>query len=744
MGRIRGKTRRATTALIVVLATALGASGVYGVGTASGNGSGSAGAGVDTFDAAAQVTAFASDDFDRTTLGAPWSVVDSVGDGTVGLGGAGTADARLELAVPAGVNHDPWGTNGALRVMRPAANADFTTELKFDSVPALKYQTQGLLVEQDADNWIRFSFHHNGSSVRTYAATTAAGVSTGRFDVIQATGSSLWLRVQRAGHEWTVQTSTDGVNWLTKGSFTHPLSVTAVGPLAGNSGNPVPAHTALVDYMFEASAPIVPEDTPPSTITHTLGTSVAGNGTITREPNQPSYPEGTQVTLTAEPQPGAAFAGWGGDVSGGDNPAQITMDADKSVTATFITDTAPPVVSGVAVTPSSSSAVVTWTTNEPASSSVAVGTTTGYSHGTFGSSNLTRTHTVTLTALAPATTYHYRVSSTDGAGLTATRPDATFATPASSGPAIDVWNGNEQVVGANGQPQLFYNLLGNVSDPQGVAALSYSVDGGASRTLRIGGDLRRLQAPGDFNADIPWGDLDPGPNQVVLTARDGLGHVSTRTVVVHRQQGSASLPYSTDWASASRLEEQAQVVDGKWGLDGATVRPLELGYDRLLTLGDVSWHDYELTVPVTVHGLGPGHYSPNSGAALVGLALNWQGHTQVAKEQPFRYWYPTGAFAWFRWYEPRAKFELSGNNGGPTVRNQSWALQFGQTYNFKARSETVSGGVQYSWKVWAQGSPEPSAWTLTIFESEGPATGSVGLIAHHADAQFGNVTVTPL
>jgi len=739
MGRIQGSAKRATTGLIVLLATALGGSYVYGVGTANGNEGTSA---VADATAAAAVTAFASDDFDRTTLGAPWSVVDAIGDGTVNLAGANTADARLELAVPGGTTHDAWNSNTALRVMRPAANADFTAEVKFDSVPALKYQTQGLLVEQDADNWIRFSFHHNGSSLRAYAATTVARVSTKRTDAIQATGSSLWLRVQRAGHAWTVQTSTDGVNWLTKGSFTHALGVTAVGPLAGNSGNPVPAHTALVDYMFEASAPIVPEDTPPSTVTHTLDTSVTGAGTITRAPNQPSYPEGTNVTLTAEPQPGAAFAGWSGDLTGAGNPAQITMDADKSVTATFISDTAPPVISGLAVTPSSSSALVTWTTNEPATSSVAVGTTTAYSHGTFGSSNLTRTHSVTIAGLAAATTYHYRVSSTDGAGLTTTRPDATFATPASSGPAINVWYGDQQVVGANGQPQLFYNLLGNVSDPQGVAALSYSVNGGPSRTLTIGADTRRLQAPGDFNADIPWGNLNAGPNQVVLTARDGPGNVSTRTVVVNRQQGSAPLPYSTDWASAAHIDEQAQVVDGRWGLDGATVRPLELGYDRLLMLGDISWHDYELTVPVTVHGLGPGHNSPNSGAALVGLALNWRGHTQAAGEQPYRYWYPTGAFAWYRW-AANPKFELRGNDGSPTVR-KSGALQFGQTYIFKARSETVSGGVQYSWKIWAQGAPEPSAWTLTIFESDGPATGSVGLISHHTDVQFGNVTVTPL
>jgi hypothetical protein len=161
-------------------------------------------------------------------------------------------------------------------------------------------------------------------------------------------------------------------------------------------------------------------------------------------------------------------------------------------------------------------------------------------------------------------------------------------------------------------------------------------------------------------------------------------------------------------------------------------------------LGDISWHDYELTVPVTVYGLGPGHNSYRSGPALVGLALNWRGHTQVSSEQPFRHWYPTGALAWFRWYDTKPKFELRGNEGSPVVRTQSWGLQFGVTYIFKARSETVAGGVQYSWKIWAQGAPEPAAWTLSVLEPDGPATGSVGLIAHHVDVRFGNVSVTPL
>jgi uncharacterized repeat protein (TIGR02543 family) len=48
-----------------------------------------------------------------------------------------------------------------------------------------------------------------------------------------------------------------------------------------------------------------------------------------------TYDTGTTATLRAIPATGYWFAGWSGDLTGLTNPADITMDADKSVTATF-------------------------------------------------------------------------------------------------------------------------------------------------------------------------------------------------------------------------------------------------------------------------------------------------------------------------------------------------------------------------------------------------------------------------
>ncbi len=66
--------------------------------------------------------------------------------------------------------------------------------------------------------------------------------------------------------------------------------------------------------------------------TLTATATPAGTGSVT---GAGSYPDGTNATLTATPAAGYVFSAWSGDVTGAANPIQITMDGNKSVTATF-------------------------------------------------------------------------------------------------------------------------------------------------------------------------------------------------------------------------------------------------------------------------------------------------------------------------------------------------------------------------------------------------------------------------
>ncbi len=72
---------------------------------------------------------------------------------------------------------------------------------------------------------------------------------------------------------------------------------------------------------------------------HTLTIAAGSGGTTNPVPGTYTHDYGTQVQVTAEPNDGYQFNGWTGDVPSGDendNPVTITMDADKSITATFI------------------------------------------------------------------------------------------------------------------------------------------------------------------------------------------------------------------------------------------------------------------------------------------------------------------------------------------------------------------------------------------------------------------------
>jgi uncharacterized repeat protein (TIGR02543 family) len=74
-------------------------------------------------------------------------------------------------------------------------------------------------------------------------------------------------------------------------------------------------------------------------VKYTLTVNIVGSGTVTRTPSQASYDPGTSVQLTAVPQTGWQFSGWSGDASGSTNPISLTMNGNRTVTATFIANT---------------------------------------------------------------------------------------------------------------------------------------------------------------------------------------------------------------------------------------------------------------------------------------------------------------------------------------------------------------------------------------------------------------------
>jgi hypothetical protein len=319
-------------------------------------------------------------------------------------------------------------------------------------------------------------------------------------------------------------------------------------------------------------------------------------------------------------------------------------------------------------------------------------------------------------------------------------------------PTISVWYGNNQSFGQIGNPQTAINILGNVSDPAGIQSLSYRLNGGSSINLSRGPNSRRLLSSGDFNIDIFTSSLNNGTNTVVITATNNQGQTSQETVTINYTGGNAwPLPYVLDWNNTTSINNVAQVVDGHWTLSGGTVRPTYLGYDRLVGIGNVTWTDYEVTVPITIVGIDPvGGFGYPSDRPGVGLLLRWTGHTDypIANEQPKTGYLPLGGIGWFRWEDRTSPphLDLDGNNLTLLGSINNIPFSFGNTYWFKMRIESIPGvGGRYKLKVWQDGQSEPSGWMIEGQQSlSDPQNGSVCLLSHHIDARFGTVSIVPL
>jgi regulation of enolase protein 1 (concanavalin A-like superfamily) len=320
------------------------------------------------------------------------------------------------------------------------------------------------------------------------------------------------------------------------------------------------------------------------------------------------------------------------------------------------------------------------------------------------------------------------------------------------GPTISVWYGNTQTFRKLGVPQRWANILGNVSDPDGVASLQYTLNGGVPVPLSIGPDVNRLARPGDFNADIAFAQLFPLPanNTVLITATDSLGNSSQQAVTV-QFVGSTTwpLPFTVGWASMQSLYDSAQVVDGLWTKNTIGIRTVQTGYDRLVAIGDTTWGDVEVTFPVTIHGIDSSGFNPVSGPPSVGLMMRWTGHTDdpFPGLQPKGGFNPFGAIGYYSYHQDSEgpRLEMYGNGADRVATDLSGkTLQFNVPYVFKMKVQTIPSGSYYTFKVWPSGQVEPATWDLTYQAGPlDPLRGSILLIAHYVDVSFGAVQIRP-
>ena len=67
-----------------------------------------------------------------------------------------------------------------------------------------------------------------------------------------------------------------------------------------------------------------------------------------------------------------------------------------------------------------------------------------------------------------------------------------------------------------------------------------------------------------------------------------------------------------------RLDRRlGQIFEGQWGDDGTGIRPVATGFDRVITIGDIGWKDYEVTAEITFNSFDESRPVVGSAVGLV-------------------------------------------------------------------------------------------------------------------------------
>ena len=193
--------------------------------------------------------------------------------------------------------------------------------------------------------------------------------------------------------------------------------------------------------------------------------SIVSGGAFTLSP-------GTSQTVVARFSPPAA----------GSFANTVLFNSNASTAARSVTgsgaaaaDTTPPVISSVTVSSlTSTTATITWTTNEPADAQAEYGLTTAYGTLSAPDSNLVTAHVRALTGLSAGTLYHYRVRSQDASGNLAVSADSTLTTIAvdTTAPTISIASPAASAVVSG-----TITVSATASDNVGVVGVQYKLDG---------------------------------------------------------------------------------------------------------------------------------------------------------------------------------------------------------------------------------------------------------------------------
>jgi hypothetical protein len=195
--------------------------------------------------------------------------------------------------------------------------------------------------------------------------------------------------------------------------------------------------------------------------------------------------------------------------------------AAVEIQAAAVSPPPPPAISNVLVTNrTANSAAVTWTTNVAATSQVQYGPTVPYS-STVSDPTLTTNHSVALSGLTPATTYHYQLTSQDASSRSASTGDFVFTTAAQSQISCSII-----APAANSVVSGSITVSANAGSTASIAGVQFQVDG-----INLGGEVGGNQTP-PYSTTWNTATVSNGTHVLTAVARDPTANTATSSITV--------------------------------------------------------------------------------------------------------------------------------------------------------------------------------------------------------------------
>lgn len=276
-----------------------------------------------------------------------------------------------------------------------------------------------------------------GASTASFTNVTVAN-NAGNVGGISFYGSNLQINNSIL---WGNTSPNFSAQYASANNGIYSVSYSDIGGWSGGTSNinADPQFASATDYHLQSTSPVIN----------------AGNPS--------TYdPDGSRADMGAYPFTGTISA-----PSGGSSNSSTTTTTTSLATSTPSVDITPPIISSVQKTDiTTSSATISWVTDEPASSEIMYGTDPNFIIGTgWGDPTLVMSHSKTFNGLSPNAVYYFKVTSRDVAGNATTSASYTFTTAASA-PSVSIAvtypNGGETWTTGQSYP-ITWNSTGNIN-----------------------------------------------------------------------------------------------------------------------------------------------------------------------------------------------------------------------------------------------------------------------------------------